>query len=148
MKPILEIKNLKTHFFKKEGIVKAVDDISFHINAGEIVGLVGESGSGKTITGFSIMGLVDAPGKIVSGNIVFKDIDLRNISPKQMQDVRGNRIAMIFQDPMMTLNPVLRIQTQMMETIKAHDKKFLIKKPTTSAEMLLALSVSLHRTKE
>ena len=123
MKPILEIKNLKTHFFKKEGIVKAVDDISFHINAGEIVGLVGESGSGKTITGFSIMGLVDAPGKIVSGNIVFKDIDLRNISPKQMQDVRGNRIAMIFQDPMMTLNPVLRIQTQMMETIKAHDKK-------------------------
>ena len=125
MKPILEIKNLKTHFFKKEGIVKAVDDISFHINAGEIVGLVGESGSGKTITGFSIMGLVDAPGKIVSGNIVFKDMDLRNISPKQMQDVRGNRIAMIFQDPMMTLNPVLRIQTQMMETIKAHDKKIM-----------------------
>ena len=122
MKPILEIKNLKTHFFKKEGVVKAVDDISFHINPGEIVGLVGESGSGKTITGFSIMGLVDAPGKIVSGSVFFKDTDLRNISPEGMQNIRGNRIAMIFQDPMMTLNPVLRIQTQMMESIKAHDK--------------------------
>ena len=122
MKPILEIENLKTYFFKKEGVVKAVDDISFHINPGEIVGLVGESGSGKTITGFSILGLIDSPGKIVSGNIRFKDLDLQQISPQQMQDIRGNRIAMIFQDPMMTLNPVLRIQTQMIETVKAHNK--------------------------
>src|SRR5210317_527279 len=122
MKPILTVENLKTYFFRKEGVVKAVDDISFHINPGEIVGLVGESGSGKTITGFSILGLIDSPGKIVSGNIKFKDLDLQRISPKQMQDIRGNRIAMIFQDPMMTLNPVLRIQTQMIETIKAHNK--------------------------
>ena len=122
MKPILEVENLKTYFFTKEGVVKAVDDISFHINPGEIVGLVGESGSGKTITGFSILGLIDSPGKIVSGNIKFKDLDLQKISAKQMQDIRGNRIAMIFQDPMMTLNPVLRIETQMIETIKAHNK--------------------------
>jgi peptide/nickel transport system ATP-binding protein len=122
MEPILTVEHLKTHFFKKEGVIKAVDDISFHINPGEIVGLVGESGSGKTITGFSILGLIDPPGKIVSGKIKFKDMDLQKISPKQMQDIRGNRIAMIFQDPMMTLNPVLRIQTQMMETIKAHNK--------------------------
>ncbi|NCW80118.1 MAG: ATP-binding cassette domain-containing protein, partial [Pelagibacteraceae bacterium] len=85
MKPILEVENLKTYFFTKEGVVKAVDDISFHINPGEIVGLVGESGSGKTITGFSILGLIDSPGKIVSGNIKFKDLDLQKISAKQMQ---------------------------------------------------------------
>ena len=126
MKPILEVENLKTYFFTKEGVVKAVDDISFHINPGEIVGLVGESGSGKTITGFSILGLIDSPGKIVSGNIKFKDLDLQKISAKQMQDIRGNRIAMIFQDPMMTLNPVLRIETQMIETIKAHNKTIYV----------------------
>ena len=131
MKPILEVENLKTYFFTKAGVVKAVDDISFHINPGEIVGLVGESGSGKTITGFSILGLIDSPGKIVSGNIKFKDLDLQKISAKQMQDIRGNRIAMIFQDPMMTLNPVLRIETQ----LKPITKLFLIKTPTIPVEM-------------
>ena len=121
MEPILKINNLQTHFFTKAGILKAVDGVSFEIVAGEIVGLVGESGSGKSITGFSVMGLVDAPGKIIDGSINFKGKDLSALSNDQMQNIRGNRIAMIFQDPMMTLNPVLRIETQMIEAIQAHD---------------------------
>ena len=121
MKPILQIENLQTHFFTKAGVVKAVDGVSFDINAGEVVGLVGESGSGKSITGFSVMGLVDAPGKIVGGRIMFQGEDIAAMSPQQLQSLRGNRISMIFQDPMMTLNPVLRVETQMVEAIKAHD---------------------------
>ena len=123
MEPILEISDLQTHFFTKAGILRAVDGVSFEIGAGEIVGLVGESGSGKSITGFSIIGLVDSPGEIIGGTIKFKGEDLNDLSNEQMQHVRGNRIAMIFQDPMMTLNPVLRIETQMIEAIQAHDNK-------------------------
>lgn len=122
VEPILQINDLQTHFFTKAGVLRAVDGVSFEIGAGEIVGLVGESGSGKSITGFSIIGLVDSPGKIVGGNIKFKGKDLNDLSDEQMQQVRGNRIAMIFQDPMMTLNPVLRVETQMIEAIQAHDK--------------------------
>ena len=121
MTQILKIDNLQTHFFTKAGILKAVDGVSLEIGAGEIVGLVGESGSGKSITGFSVMGLVDAPGRIVGGQILFKGQDIAKMSPRQMQALRGNRIAMIFQDPMMTLNPVLRVESQMVETILAHD---------------------------
>lgn len=121
MTPILQINDLKTHFFTKAGVLKAVDGVSLEIGAGEIVGLVGESGSGKSITGFSIIGLVDAPGRIVGGEILFKGQNLTNLSPQEMQQFRGNRVAMIFQDPMMTLNPVLRIETQMIEAIQAHD---------------------------
>ena len=91
------------------------------MGAGEMVGRVGEYGSGKSITGVSIMGLVDAPGRIVGGQVLFKGQDLAKLSPAEMQAYRGNRIAMIFQDPMMTLNPVLRIETQMVETILSHD---------------------------
>ena len=83
MKPILQIENLQTHFFTKAGVVKAVDGVSFDINAGEVVGLVGESGSGKSITGFSVMGLVDAPGKIVGGRIMFQGEDIAAMSPQQ-----------------------------------------------------------------
>ena len=118
---VLEIKDLKTHFFTKSGVLKAVDGVSLEIGAGQIVGLVGESGSGKSITGFSIIGLVDAPGKVVGGQILFKGQDLAKLSSQEMQRYRGDRIAMIFQDPMMTLNPVLRIETQMVEAIHAHD---------------------------
>jgi peptide/nickel transport system ATP-binding protein len=123
VEPILKISDLQTHFFTKAGILRAVDGVSFEIGAGEIVGLVGESGSGKSITGFSIIGLVDSPGEIIGGSIKFKGENLNDLSNEQMQQVRGNRIAMIFQDPMMTLNPVLRVETQMIEAIQAHDNK-------------------------
>ena len=117
----LQVEGLKTYFFSKAGVVKAVDDVSFSIARGEIMGLVGESGSGKSITGYSILGLIDHPGEVVDGRILFKGQNLREMSPEQMRALRGNRIAMIFQDPMMTLNPVLRIDTQMIEAVQAHN---------------------------
>jgi peptide/nickel transport system ATP-binding protein len=120
--PTLAVSNLKTHFFTKAGVVKAVDGVSFSVKAGEVLGLVGESGSGKSITGFSILGLVDPPGRIVSGSIRFKGEELITGSEERLRSLRGNRIAMIFQDPMMTLNPVLRIDTQMVEAVQAHQK--------------------------
>jgi len=118
--PTLEVSNLKTHFFTKAGVVKAVDGVSFAVVPGEILGLVGESGCGKSITGFSILGLVDAPGRIVAGSVRFKGEELTTAGEERLRSLRGNRIAMIFQDPMMTLNPVLRIDTQMVEALRAH----------------------------
>ena len=117
----LDVRNLKTHFFTKAGVARAVDGVSFSVAKGEVVGLVGESGSGKTVTGFSIIGLVDPPGRVVSGEVLFKGQNLLALNNDGMRKLRGNCIAMIFQDPMMTLNPVLRVDTQMVETIKAHD---------------------------
>ena len=122
MTPVLEVEGLRTHFFTKQGVVKAVDDVSFTVGRGEVVGLVGESGSGKSMTGYSIMGLIDPPGRIVEGRIRLNGVDLRALPEEAMRRVRGNRIAMIFQDPMMTLNPVLRIDAQMIEAILAHEK--------------------------
>jgi len=118
----LEVHNLKTSFFTRRGEVKAVDDASFSVNRGEVLGLVGESGSGKTVTGFSILGLIDEPGRVVSGRILFQGEDLVSLPPARMRRIRGRHIAMIFQDPMMTLNPVLRIDTQMIEAILAHER--------------------------
>ncbi|MCB2102861.1 MAG: ABC transporter ATP-binding protein [Rhodobacterales bacterium] len=120
--PTLQVEGLRTHFFTKVGVVKAVDDVSFSVDRGEVLGLVGESGSGKSVTGFSILGLVDPPGRITDGRILFKGEDLVGRSESQWRTLRGARIAMIFQDPMMTLNPVLRIDTQMIEAIRAHEK--------------------------
>ncbi len=119
-KLLLQVDGLKTHFFTKAGVVKAVDDVSFTVARGEVLGLVGESGSGKSMTGYSIMGLIDPPGRIVSGNLHLEGRDLRVMSEEDLRQLRGNRVAMIFQDPMMTLNPVLRIDDQMIETILAH----------------------------
>jgi peptide/nickel transport system ATP-binding protein len=102
--------------------VRAVDGVSFTVDAGQVLGLVGESGSGKSVTGFSIIGLLDPPGRVAGGRILFKGRDLTKLSEPELRDLRGNRIAMIFQDPMMTLNPVLRIDTQMMETVFAHQR--------------------------
>ena len=120
--PTLEVRNLRTHFFTRAGVVKAVDDVSFTVHRGKVLGLVGESGSGKSVTGFSIIGLVDPPGRVVDGQILFQGRDLTRLPEEAMRDLRGNRIAMIFQDPMMTLNPVLRVDTQMIETVQAHQK--------------------------
>ncbi|ANN80101.1 ABC transporter ATP-binding protein [Bordetella flabilis] len=118
--PILDVVGLQTHFFTRAGVAKAVDGVDLRLQAGEILGLVGESGSGKSITGFSLIGLVDEPGRVVGGSIRFDGRELREATPEQMRALRGNDIAMIFQDPMMTLNPVLRVDTQMIEAIQAH----------------------------
>jgi len=118
--PLLTVSGLRTHFFTRAGVLKPVDDVSFEVARGEVLGLVGESGSGKSMTGYSIMGLVDVPGRIVSGTITLDGLNLTALPAEEMRLLRGNRLAMIFQDPMMTLNPVLRIDTQMVEAIVAH----------------------------
>lgn len=118
--PTLQVQDLCTHFDTRAGLIKAVDGVSFDVMPGEIMGLVGESGSGKSVTGFSVIGLVDPPGRVVSGSVRFNGDELVDAPEETLRTLRGNRIAMIFQDPMMTLNPVLRIDTQMTEAIRAH----------------------------
>lgn len=118
--PALQVRDLRTYFRTRTGVVKAVDGVSFSIDRGKVFGLVGESGSGKSITGFSIMGLIDPPGRIEGGSVCLNGRNLIGLREEEMRVLRGNRIAMIFQDPMMTLNPVLRIDTQMIETVRAH----------------------------
>jgi len=118
--PTLAVEDLRTWFFTKLGVAKAVDGVSFTVRRGQVLALVGESGCGKTVTGFSIMGLVDPPGRIVGGRILFRGDDLVSLPDERMRQLRGARIAMIFQDPMMTLNPVLSIETQMVEAVLAH----------------------------
>jgi peptide/nickel transport system ATP-binding protein len=114
------VEDLRTHFFTRGGVVKAVDGVGFEVGPGEVLGLVGESGSGKSVTGFSILGLVDEPGRVVGGRVLFRGQDLVGLPEARMRRLRGSRIAMVFQDPMMTLNPVLRIDTQMIEAVQAH----------------------------
>jgi len=118
---LLEVDGLRMHFFTRAGVVKAVDDVSLRLERGRVLGLVGESGSGKSMTGYSILGLIDPPGRIVSGRIVLEGNDLTRLDERAWRRIRGNRVAMIFQDPMMTLNPVLRIDTQMIEAVRAHN---------------------------
>ena len=119
---VLRVRDLATYFETRSGLVKAVDGVSFDVCQGQVLGLVGESGSGKSVTGFSILGLIDPPGRIVSGSIQLDGEELVGLPDELMRQRRGKSVAMIFQDPMMTLNPVLRIDTQMIEAIQAHEK--------------------------
>jgi peptide/nickel transport system ATP-binding protein len=119
--PLLDVSNLKTWFPSGRGEVKAVDGISFSVAPGEVLGLVGESGSGKSITGFSIIGLIDEPGRIVEGSIKLEGRELVGLSGHELRAIRGKVISMVFQDPMMTLNPVLSIGTQIKLALEAHD---------------------------
>src|SRR5204863_8589160 len=105
----------------REAVVRAVNDVSLELKPREILGIVGESGSGKSVLGYSILGLVDAPGRVVSGSVRLGDRELVGLPEDDMRRIRGKRIAMIFQDPMMTLNPVLSVETQMMEAVFAHE---------------------------
>ncbi len=118
---LLSVRGLKVNFKLRDKILTAVDEVSFDLKPGERLGLVGESGAGKSVTGFGIINLISKPGYISSGSVFFEGRDLPKLDPEEMRKIRGNRISMIFQDPMMTLNPVLTVGEQMVETLKAHD---------------------------
>lgn len=120
MPKLLEVANLRTHFQTRAGLVKAVDDVSLFIDEGEMLGLVGESGCGKSITALSIMRLIAPPGKIVGGSVRFRGEELTSVSEGRMRAIRGNDIAMIFQDPMTSLNPVFTVGEQIAEAIRLH----------------------------
>lgn len=118
---LIKVENLETHFFLEEGVLKALNDVSFHINKGETLGVVGESGCGKSLTALSIMRLVQSPpGKIVGGKIIFEGEDLLQKSKREMRKIRGRKIAMVFQEPMTSLNPVLTVGFQINETLRIH----------------------------
>ena len=120
MVTLLELQDLKTYFYSGQEVVKAVNGLSLKVERGETIGVVGESGSGKSVTAFSILRLVNHPGRIISGRVLFEGVDLMKISDREMRSIRGNRIAMIFQEPMTSLNPVLTIERQLSEAIEAH----------------------------
>lgn len=121
MDTLLEVENLKTYFFTRDGVVKAVDGVSFTLERGQTLGVVGESGSGKSVTAMSIMRLIKGPqGRVVEGSIRFKGQDVLAMDDEAVRDLRGNRIAMIFQDPMTSLNPVFRVGDQIAESLRVH----------------------------
>ncbi|KGR89956.1 peptide ABC transporter ATP-binding protein [Ureibacillus massiliensis 4400831 = CIP 108448 = CCUG 49529] len=145
---LLEVKDLETTFFTSEGKVPAVDKINFRVFDGEILGIVGESGCGKSVTSLSIMGLVPSPpGKITSGEISFNKVDLTKLSERKMRKIRGNDIAMIFQEPMTSLNPLFTIGNQLIEAILLHNKKWSKKEAKSKAIEMMKL-VGLPRPEE
>jgi oligopeptide transport system ATP-binding protein len=146
MIPTLSVEHLRTHFFTKDGVVKAVDGVDFRVNPGEIMGLVGESGSGKSMTGYSIIGLVDEPGRIVGGRILLKGEDLRTYSAQRLRAVRGNRIAMIFQDPMSAMNPSMTVGAQIAEPLQRHRNLAGIKALSRAEELCTEVQIQdAHR---
>ena len=142
MEKLIEIKNLKTFFYTEAGVAKAVNNISFDILKGEVLGIVGESGSGKSVTSLSINRLIpDPPGKIESGEILYNGINLLDLSYNEMSKYRGNHISMIFQEPMTSLNPVLKISTQMNEILMHHDGMSEEEATKKSIEMLHSVGI-------
>src|SRR5580700_876096 len=120
---LLEVENLRTYFYTRGGVIRAVNDVSFSLSRGETLGIVGESGSGKSVTCYSILGLIPKPpGKIVSGQANFDGVDLLNCPEEQLRRIRGKRISMIFQDPMTSLNPYMRVSDQVVEPLLVHEK--------------------------
>lgn len=147
-KSVLEVKNLQTSFFTDDGVVPSVDFVDFEVREGEVLGIVGESGSGKSVTSLSIMGLIPSPpGKITSGEIVYQGKDITHYSEKQMRRIRGNEIAMIFQEPMTSLNPLFTIGSQMMEAVLLHKKDWSKKQAKARSIEMLKL-VGLPRAEE
>src|SRR5829696_9709686 len=123
MPPLLQVEDLHTSFHTRHGIVRAVHEVPFSLERGETLGIVGESGSGKSVTCYSIMGLIpQPPGRIVSGTAMFDGVDLLHCTPAQSRGIRGKRVAMIFQDPMTSLNPYLRVSDQLIEPLLIHEK--------------------------
>lgn len=139
---LLQVKNLATHFSTEEGIVKSVQDVTFEVNAGEVLGVVGESGCGKSVTSMSILRLVQQPqGKIVNGQILFNGKNLLDLSEDEMRKIRGNKISLISQDPMTSLNPVLTIGEQIMEAIILHQGLNRRDAHSKAIEMLRAVGI-------
>jgi oligopeptide transport system ATP-binding protein len=120
--PVLQVKDLKTQFFTDDGVVQAVDGVSFDLYPGETLGIVGESGCGKSVTALSVLRLIQRPGRIVAGQILFKGSDIVTMSEEEVREIRGKDIAMIFQDPLSSLNPVLKVGFQIEEAMEAHEK--------------------------
>jgi oligopeptide/dipeptide ABC transporter ATP-binding protein len=140
---LLEIKNLSTWFFMETGVARAVNDVSFYVDKGEMLGLVGESGCGKSVSALSILRLVQSPpGKIVQGEILFKGSDLLALSESEMRKVRGNDIAMIFQEPMTSLNPVFTIGSQIMEAVRLHQNVGKNEARNRTVEMLKLVGIA------
>ncbi|WP_096271672.1 ABC transporter ATP-binding protein [Paucisalibacillus globulus] len=145
--PLLSVNQLKTYFYlDRNRVAKAVDDVSFSVSPGETVAIVGESGSGKSITALSIMQLIDKPGKVIDGTIHLQDTEISKLSSKEMTKLRGNEIAMIFQEPMTALNPVFTIGNQITEMLKKHKK--MEKKPAQIEAINLLKTVGISRAEE
>ena len=119
-KPLLEVRNLKTHFYTEDGVVRAVDGVNLDLFPGEVIGLVGESGCGKSVTSLSIMRLIVPPGKVIEGQVLLNGKDLFKLTEREMINVRGNRISMIFQQPQTALNPVFKVKNQIAEVLNIH----------------------------
>ncbi|MCH7836745.1 MAG: ABC transporter ATP-binding protein [Chloroflexi bacterium] len=146
--PLLQVEELRTYFYTEEGVVKAVDGVTFHIEPGEILGLVGESGCGKTVSALSILRLIPIPpGKIVSGSVQFEGEDLISMSETHIRHIRGNKIAMIFQEPMTSLNPVLTIGRQLTETLELHLKMDRASAIQRAIELLEMVGIPEARTR-
>lgn len=148
MEALLRIKNLKVYYYLREGVVKAVDGVNFFMRKGETVGLVGESGSGKSTLGLSILKLVPSPGKIVDGQILFDSKDITKLDNKKMRMIRGKRISMVFQDPMTSLNPLMRIEDHLTETIKTHQKVTQEEAKEKAAFLLGEVGIPPERAKD
>jgi oligopeptide transport system ATP-binding protein len=145
---VLEVKDLQTHFFTRDGVVKAVDGITYHVDEGEVVGIVGESGCGKSVSALSVMRLVaDPPGKIVGGEIYFEGEDILAVDDSEMRNIRGNRIGMVFQEPMTSLNPVLTIGRQLTETLELHQNMDREQAEERAAELLGLVGIADARSR-
>ena len=138
---VLDIQDLQTHFFTREGVAKAICGVSFSIQKGEVLGVVGESGSGKSVTALSILRLVPYPGRIVGGSILLNYRNLLDLPEKEMRRIRGERISMIFQEPMISLNPAFTIEDQLCEALKAHRKISLAEARNRAVEMLRLVEI-------
>jgi oligopeptide/dipeptide ABC transporter ATP-binding protein len=144
---LLDIRNLRTHFFTDDGVVRAVDDVSLRIPRGKVLGVVGESGCGKSVTALSVLRLVSAPGRIVSGEILFDGVDLAKLPEPQMRAIRGHQISMIFQEPMTSLNPVFTVGNQIMEAVRLHLKKDKAEARKHTIEMLERVKIPSASTR-
>ncbi|MDR3355167.1 MAG: ATP-binding cassette domain-containing protein, partial [Synergistaceae bacterium] len=138
---ILQIRGLRTNFKAKRGVVRAVDDVSFDLARGETLGIVGESGCGKSVTALSIMRLIAEPGRVEGGEVLYGGRDLLKLPPSEMRKIRGNKIAMIFQEPMTSLNPVLTVGSQISEVLRLHEGMSRREAAATAVEMLSVVNI-------